>query len=196
MDAAQMQTEEEFTRRFPKRACLSLLRQRILSTEAERELDLEIHKQFCRFPAEFLNVEKTLIFHVENQVDYRARRSEWLWSRNDSIGWIDQAGANHYWGGHPPEFWEEWMPIPRYTTQIQDALDLKWSLFGSEVRIVLEELMRGDGHQETTYTQTFSASMCVGDQASVTAVELPSPAKAVLLALIDYIITLDDTDLE
>jgi hypothetical protein len=78
---------------FPERSRLASLRERILSSAPELDLDLEIHKLFSRQASgEFLYLVKTLVYHVEGQDDYKAERSEWFWSlETQSAGLMKRA---------------------------------------------------------------------------------------------------------
>jgi len=188
-----MQTFEELTRQSPDKSQLLSLRARVLSDGSEPEVDRALHSEFVRSSVEFIEVAASLTYQVPGQSDHKIQNSQWLWRRDESVGWVDEAEVTHYWEGKQPGFWDDLMPVPRYTTRVEDALKLKWALHDTDIYIRLEERIKCERDDDgPTFTRAFSASVCGADQECLSTAECGVAAKAIIVAIIDYLLAVKD----
>jgi hypothetical protein len=191
-----VQTLEGLMRRFPDRSRLASLRERILSAEPDLELDLEIHRLFSRQASgEFLRVERIVTYRTDGREDYTVDNSEWLWAHGDSIGSVDDNGVTTYWSGRSPEFWDDLWVIPRYTTRVEHALNLKWEILSHREAVTVEEIVsRSEDEGQSEFFPIYKVTVGGGTKSHVSNQGLRSPAKAIVVAVIEYLL-LSDEDL-
>jgi hypothetical protein len=186
-------TEEPGRENFfwPSRDVLIALREKVLSPLPRDQVDRAILETLPRDgPFCFLEVSTSLIYRADGEQYYRKDRFVTLRARQDSIGVILPSGEIEYWAGKPPDFWDGWMSVPRYTTDCQEALNLKFHVLGLGKTVVIEEVatetLEDDG--ETYFRSAFRAEFRDAAGATVAGPVADSAATAVILAMFDYML--------
>jgi hypothetical protein len=165
----------------PGRTALARLRGMLLSNASREELDAEFFKTLDPAGSDrLLKVSRSMIYRVEGHNDYREDDDILLCSRDNSIDC------------EPSGFWDEWLALPKYTTNYNAALGLKSAVLGFGRTVVLEEFesLLPESEDMLRIEHTFRAEIKDTESATVRGPIVDTPAVAVLAAMLDYLLGL------
>jgi hypothetical protein len=171
------------------RDALVRLREQLLSPLPREEIDAVISRTLGGLDI-FLKVSYSTTYRAEGEKDHRVEGSVVFCSRTESDGYITPAGETVYWAGKPPDFWDGWLALPKYTTDYETALSLKSHVLGFGRTVVLEEFesMVPEDDDMMQIRTTFPAEIRDAEGRTVGGPIVDRPAVAVLAAMLDYLL--------
>lgn len=90
---------------------------------------------------------------------------------------------------------DELSEIPRYTTRVEHALNLKWEILSHKETVTVEEIVsRSEDGDQSEFTPVYKVTVGGGTKIHISDQGLRSPAKAIVVAVIEYLL-LSDEDL-
>lgn len=165
--------------------------ERLVAIGASAETDALIFGTLDRAGSDrLLRVKRSVQYSVDGQAPHVERDSVTLCSRNSSLGYFDSNGETVYWAGAPPDFWDEWIALPQYTSSYGAALSLESQILGLETSSILQEERKLVPDEDDTkrVETTFIATIKDTAGTEVIGPVTSSAATALLAATLQYVI--------